>query len=333
MSDEKKEEGDKLPGSPEEIIATVAENGKLHQVARAYLNSLKAGEIVAAEAYIRFYPLITSWKSKKPDEWTLFHSKVRHLPMEERRIAKLTRAVEFAEFRRSGIKDAQTTARKALQARKDAMREERRKANVLAANEVMRQAQVSRNELASTILDFPPAYKKGSPLGHDGRLSALEVAHLKELGYDVQHYKQAIGPRQVELYLQGCILGTIEYDEMKFKAVESMRKHYMRMTKQEAEEELKQRKVANPVTLLQKWGSPLGTEKFDGQRVELRTAKIKMSKRELEIARAEKLTDLIEMRAEDKILDPVKPIVPAGELAAAIAARKAEEEAKGVKDG
>lgn len=88
------------------------------------------------------------------------------------------------------------------------------------------------------VARFPPALKTGTPLGHDGDLSDGEIEHLRRLGYDPQHYLCATGPRVVELYLEGCLKGLIPYEEKKFKALESARKHYSKVSKTQVEDEL-----------------------------------------------------------------------------------------------
>lgn len=88
------------------------------------------------------------------------------------------------------------------------------------------------------LTNFPRALVAGSPLGHVG-LDETTQAQLRALGYEPQDFRQATGPRQVELYLSGCLLGTIEYEEKKFKALEAARKHYSKQTKESAEAGLK----------------------------------------------------------------------------------------------
>jgi hypothetical protein len=100
------------------------------------------------------------------------------------------------------------------------------------------------------IRQFPPALKPGTPLGHDGNLSEEEVAYLKTLGYEPQHYLSATGPRVVELYLEGSIKGLIPFDEKKFKALESARKHFAKVTKTQVEDELIHEDDADAVSAL-----------------------------------------------------------------------------------
>ncbi len=100
------------------------------------------------------------------------------------------------------------------------------------------------------ILSFPPAHKPGTPLGHDGTLSEEEVAHLKTLGYEPQHYLSATGPRVVELYLEGSIKGLIPFDEKKFKALEAARKHYSKVSKTQVEDELIHEDDADAISAL-----------------------------------------------------------------------------------
>lgn len=88
------------------------------------------------------------------------------------------------------------------------------------------------------LVKFPPALRPGTPLGHDGGLTDAEIEHLRSLGYDPQHYLSATGPRVVELYLEGSIKGLIPFDERKFKALESARKHYSKVSKTQVEDEL-----------------------------------------------------------------------------------------------
>lgn len=88
---------------------------------------------------------------------------------------------------------------------------------------------------------MPKAHVAGSPLGFDGSYVALDddaINHLRSLGYDPQDYRTAIAVRQVELYLQGCLLGTIEYDKVRFQAADSARKHFSKSTKSQVEDEL-----------------------------------------------------------------------------------------------
>lgn len=91
---------------------------------------------------------------------------------------------------------------------------------------------------------MPPALVEGTPLGFDGSFVALDEAaltHLRSLGYDPQDFRTAIAARQVELFLQGCLLGTIKFDPIKFKAAESARKHFSKQTKEETEAGLKEK--------------------------------------------------------------------------------------------
>lgn len=93
-------------------------------------------------------------------------------------------------------------------------------------------------KLRPDIANFPKAQMPGTALGHDGTLTDIEVAHLQSLGYDVMHYKAATGPRLVEAYLEGAAKGLIEFNEKIFKALESMRKHYAKTSREGFEESL-----------------------------------------------------------------------------------------------
>ena len=81
---------------------------------------------------------------------------------------------------------------------------------------------------------MPPALVPGSPLGHEG-LPSEAVEHLRGLGYEPQDVRTAIGPRQLELWLQGMVLGTVEADPAKFKVLEAARKHYSKTSKEATE--------------------------------------------------------------------------------------------------
>ncbi len=111
------------------------------------------------------------------------------------------------------------------------------------------------------ILSFPPAIKSGTPIGHAGDLTEEELAHLRSLGYDPQHYLSATGPRVVELYLEGSLKGLIPYDEKKFKALESARKHYSKMSKTQVEDELTHEDDVDAISALAHLGKqPLDVE-------------------------------------------------------------------------
>lgn len=105
------------------------------------------------------------------------------------------------------------------------------------------------------VARFPPALRSGTPLGHAGDLSEVEVEHLRKLGYDPQHYLSATGPRVVELYLEGCLKGLIPYEEKKFKALESARKHYSKVSKTQVEDELVNEGEVDAVAALAHLGS------------------------------------------------------------------------------
>lgn len=105
---------------------------------------------------------------------------------------------------------------------------------------------------------MPKAHVPGSPLGYDGSYVALDEAsinHLKSLGYDPQDYRTAIAVRQVELYLQGCLLGTIEYDRVRFQAAESARKHFSKSTKTQVEDELVHEEGVDAISALAHLGT------------------------------------------------------------------------------
>lgn len=143
-----------------------------------------------------------------------------------------------------------------------AMRDEkkRRRHEVIAVTPELKVKKLTTEQFDA--MKFPPALKKNTPLGHDGRLNEDQIQRLTALGYEVQHYQQVFGPRQVEIYLQGCILGTIEYDDKKFKSIESMRKHYMRISKESAEGELQKRLKKDPIKMLTRWGKDIGTGRY-----------------------------------------------------------------------
>lgn len=81
---------------------------------------------------------------------------------------------------------------------------------------------------------FPKANPEGTPLGYED-LTEEEVTHLKGLGYDVQHYRSATGPRLIELYMEGCIKGLIKFDKHLYGLLESSRKQFSKVTKEQAE--------------------------------------------------------------------------------------------------
>lgn len=85
---------------------------------------------------------------------------------------------------------------------------------------------------------MPRALIDGTPLGHGG-LPEEAVTHLRSLGYDPQDYRTAMGPRQLELWLQGVTLGTLEPDAVKFKVLDAARKHFSKSSKEETEAGLK----------------------------------------------------------------------------------------------
>lgn len=289
--------------SPANSFPVKVPKGELLKLAREYLNSLTQRE-ASVEAYERFISLVTTWRLKRPTEWAMFRTRTRDYPAGERRFIKLQRAVEFAENGKQAIREETANARERI-LEADKIRKMAERAEVRKTVDSLDAAEdEARLKLSLEVMNFPPALKKGSPLGHDGRLSKNEIAHLKALGYDVQHYKQAIGPRQVELYLQGCILGTIDYTDDKYKAVESMRKHYMRVSKDEAEAQIKKSKTADPVKLLSKWGTPIGTEKFGGQQVHLRADRKLKTKEEAETARAKAVIEKLEEISERSFYVP-----------------------------
>ncbi len=109
------------------------------------------------------------------------------------------------------------------------------------------------------ILQFPPALRPGTPLGHAGDLTNEEQEHLRSLGYEPQHYLSATGPRVVELYLEGSLKGLIPFDASKFKALEAARKHYAKVTKTQVEGDLVNEDAVDALSALAHLGTSPST--------------------------------------------------------------------------